>query len=42
MYSGLSDVPYIVPLCRKASEIKTFLDVPNSLFKIVADMQNFK
>lgn len=41
MYSGLADVPYIVPLCKRAEEIKTFLDVPNSHFKIVADLTNF-
>ncbi len=41
MYSGLSETPYIVPLCSKSSEIKTFLSVPNSLFKIVADLSNF-
>ena len=40
MYNGLSDSKYIVPLVKRASEIAPFLEVPNSLFKIVSDLAN--
>lgn len=40
MYSGLSDCRYIVPLVKEASEMNSFLEIPNSLFKIVSDLAN--
>lgn len=40
MYSGLSERQYLVPLCKNDSEAAQFLTVPNSLFKIVSDLEN--
>lgn len=40
MYSELSDSKYVAPLVREAEEIEPFLGVPNSLFKIVTDIDN--
>ena len=42
MYNGLSDSKYVVPLVKRASEIAPFLEVPNSLFKIVSDLANME
>ena len=42
MYSGLANTKYVVPLCKESWEIKAFLDIPNSLFKIVSDLRNIK
>ena len=42
MYNGLSDQKYLAPLCENISEAKEFLNVENSLFKIVADLENIK
>ena len=40
MYSELSDSKYVAPLVRDAGEISPFMEVPNSLFKIVTDIDN--
>ena len=42
MYSGLANTKYVVPLCKESWEIRAFLDIPNSLFKIVSDLRNIK
>ena len=40
MYAGLSEREAIVPLCKSSNEIKPFLEIPNSWFKIVSDLVN--